>query len=425
MALRQIIFNQSKLPRKIHRIFTYTLFILLSLVAGQLAAFGQTDPAPILLITDTQAVNPFSAYLAEILRAEGIHSFTQVDIGQVDEDVLADVQLIVLAEMNLDSAQVSLLDEYVQAGGALVAMRPDAQLAPVLGLQLRPGVVENGYIAIDPALPGGDGFPGLTLPFKGAATNYQMLAGTQALADLYVNRSKAIGGNAPAVSRYGRTVAWSYDLAASVVLTRQGFPANAGIERDGIEAIRTFDLFYKADDAQGPAQNDVDPQRVEVPYADLQMRFFARVIADLLAETMPLPQLWYHSAASRTTLVLTSDSHGNSPTYERYYELLIDAVEAYDAAITIMCRAMAFQIRQPWMPGGITVTRLPSIPTAPAAMMIFPISQPGINAFWMNSVAAVMVRLRKPFAPIRSNGRHGRRRPKSLLSTLGPTTAPF
>ncbi|NJO08007.1 MAG: hypothetical protein HC876_22195 [Chloroflexaceae bacterium] len=56
---------------------------------------------------------------------------------------------------------------------------------------------------------------------------------------------------------------------------------------------------------------------------------------DLLAETMPLPQLWYHSAASRTTLVLTSDSHGNSPTYERYYELLIDAVEAYDAAITI------------------------------------------------------------------------------------------
>ena len=53
-----------------------------------------------------------------------------------------------------------------------------------------------------------------------------------------------------------------------------------------------------------------------MPHADVQMRLFSRVIADLLrrpADGLPLPRLWYFPDASRTVMVLTGDSHTSDP----------------------------------------------------------------------------------------------------------------
>lgn len=290
---------------------------------------------PILLITSSTANNnnPFSPYLAEILRAEGITAFNTADLADVNAELLATAQLVILAEANVSPNQAALFASFVDSGGRLVAMRPDADLAPVLGLQLRPGTITKAYIKISGAYAEGVAFPTLTFPYAGTAANYQLAPGAVTLADLYRGRSTA--ANAPAVTRFGKTAAWSFDLARSVVYTRQGNPANAGQERDGIETIRTFDLFYKAASGNSPAVNDIDPYRVEIPHADVHMRFFARVVNDLLADVMPIPRLWYHSGGSHTTLVLTSDSHSNSPTYTPYYNTLLSAVEEYDAAITL------------------------------------------------------------------------------------------
>ena len=122
--------------------------------------------------------------------------------------------------------------------------------------------------------------------------------------------------------RNGATATWSYDLARSVIYSRQGDPANAGVERDGIPPIRTNDVFYGA----------IDLDRVStIPHADIQMRLFSRMIADLLADAMPLPHLWYFPNASRTMLVLTGDAHGNP---DSNFQEAISVVEARGARMS-------------------------------------------------------------------------------------------
>ena len=62
---------------------------------------------------------------------------------------------------------------------------------------------------------------------------------------------------------------------------------------------RTIDIFYQR----------IDLQRVNIPHADVHMRLFVRVIDALLADTMPLPRLWYFPGTNRTIVLPTSDSH--------------------------------------------------------------------------------------------------------------------
>src|SRR5437016_1387062 len=77
---------------------------------------------------------------------------------------------------------------YVNAGGQLAAMRPDAQLAPVLGLAPASGTTAEGYLLADPAHPVGAGITAQTLQLHGAADHYT-LAGATSLATLYTTAS--------------------------------------------------------------------------------------------------------------------------------------------------------------------------------------------------------------------------------------------
>ena len=81
-----------------------------------------------------KASNPFTRYYAEILRAEGLTQFTVKDISTVTATTLAGYDVAILGDMSLTSAQVSMLSTWVTGGGNLVAMRPDKQLAGLLGL---------------------------------------------------------------------------------------------------------------------------------------------------------------------------------------------------------------------------------------------------------------------------------------------------
>ena len=65
----------------------------------------------------------------------------------------------------------------------------------------------------------------------------------------------------------GQAAAFTYDLARSVVYTRQGNPAWAGQERDGVSGIRPDDLFYGA--RAGDVQPDwIDTNKIAIPQAD-------------------------------------------------------------------------------------------------------------------------------------------------------------
>jgi hypothetical protein len=275
----------------------------------------QSTPAPILIVTNSAASNPFDTYLPEILRAEGLNQFSVKDLGTVQATDLSNASVVVLAETSLTATQANLFSNYVAGGGRLIAMKPDTQLAPVLGLTPVGSTTTEGYFAINPGFTFSDGFPTATLPFHGQATNYSAAGGASTLATLFSNSATATPY--PAVVRFGRTVTWTYDVARSIVYTRQGNPANAR-DRDGSPPYRTEDIFYNA----------IDKDKVNIPYADVQMRMLGRAISDLLADTMPVPRLWYFPNANRTLMVITSDSHANP---QSYFDNVIASVEARGA----------------------------------------------------------------------------------------------
>ena len=137
-------------------------------------------------------------------------------------------------------------------------MRPDAQLLPALGLSAQQSSTTEGYLAINQGSSFAAGFPSTTLPFHGQAQHYDTAAGSQVLATVYSNATTSTAF--PAVVRHLNTVTWTYSLASSVVLTRQGNPANAS-DRDGQPPYRTTDIFYNA----------IDRDKVLIPYADVQI----------------------------------------------------------------------------------------------------------------------------------------------------------
>jgi hypothetical protein len=252
----------------------------------------------------TSAGDGFGAYLPEILRAEGLNEFDVADVGALSPQLLAGHGVVVLGSApGLNSAQVATLTAWVQGGGDLVAMRPSKNLAPLLGL------ADAGATVTDRSITAGAG-SGVTaagMQYHGTADLYA-LSGASAVATF----SDAGSANGyPAVSLRnvgaGQAAAFAYDLARSVVYTRQGNPAWAEQERDHVapDAIRPDDLFFG-----GSGTPDwVDLSRVAVPSADEQQRILANLVIGMQRDRMPLPRFWYLPFGLKAAVVLTGDDH--------------------------------------------------------------------------------------------------------------------
>ncbi|HEY5012503.1 MAG TPA: DUF4082 domain-containing protein, partial [Acidimicrobiia bacterium] len=272
---------------------------------------------PILVVAD--AGDPFGRYYGEILGAEGLNEYRVTDISKVDATMLRSYDVVVLASMPLDAARVQMLTDWVADGGNLIAMRPDATLASVAGLDGPSGTLSDGYLAVDTTAAPGAGIVSDTIQFHGTADRYTLDAAS-AVATLYANTSDATTN--PAVTMRtvgtngGHVAVFSYDLARSVVETRQGNPAWAGQKRDGQSGpIRSDDLFYGA--AAGDAQPDwVNLDKVQIPQADEQQRLLVNMIETMQAQS-PLPRLWYFPNDAKAVVVMTGDDHGSGGTAGR------------------------------------------------------------------------------------------------------------
>lgn len=115
----------------------------------------------------------------------------------------------------------------------------------------------------------------------------------------------------------GQAAAFTYDLARSIVYTRQGNPAWSGQERDGITPIRSDDLFFGA--AAGDTQPDwIDLNKVAIPQADEQQRLLANMIHHMNLDRKPLPRFWYFPKDHKAVVIMTGDDHGNGGTAGRF-----------------------------------------------------------------------------------------------------------
>jgi hypothetical protein len=279
----------------------------------------QGPGGPVLVIT--AATNPFTTYYAEILRTEGLNLFHTADITTVTASTLAAHDVVVLGQMPLTAAQVTMLGAWVNGGGRLIALRPDKQLAGLLGLTDELSTLSEGYILIDTSKTPGAGLVSQTIQFHGTADLYTANVGTSTLATLYFNSTTSAGRPAATLrsvgSNGGQAAAFAYDLARSVVYTRQGNPAWAGQDRDSVPPIRSNDLFHGA--AAGDVQPDwVDLAKVEIPQADEQQRLLANLILSMNQSRRPLPRFWYFPRGVEAVVVMTGDDHATGGTSGRF-----------------------------------------------------------------------------------------------------------
>jgi hypothetical protein len=307
---------------------------LTALVVAALACFGLTAvsssrPAaatppgagpggPILVITNT--ADPFSSYLSEILLSEGLNEFDAVDLGSVTPAVLAAHTTVVLGATALSPARVTDLTNFVNAGGNLIAMRPDTGLASLLGIGPAAGSLSNAYLKVDTNTTAGKGITDQTIQFHGTADNYT-LAGATSVATLYGNATTATANPAVTVRTVGvnggQAAAFTYDLPQSVLLTRQGNPQWSGEDRDGVTPIRPNDLFYG--NAAGDSQPDwIDFSKAAIPQADEQQRLLANLITTTNLDRAPLPRFWYLPRGLRAAVVSTGDDHATGGTAGRF-----------------------------------------------------------------------------------------------------------
>jgi hypothetical protein len=291
---------------------------------------GSGPGGPILVISS--ATNPFTKYYDELLRTEGLNEFSVQDISAVNASILSFYRVAILGDMKLTSAQVSMLSTWVMGGGNLIAMHPDKQLATLLGLGSTAGTLSDAYLLVNTKSGAGVGIVPQTIQFHGTADLYT-LSSASSLATLYSSASTA--STFPAVtlnsSGAGQAAAFTYDLARSVVYTRQGNPAWAGQNRSGAPPIRTDDLFYG--NAPGdPEPNWVDLNKVQIPQADEQQRLLANIIQQMTLSSGPLPRFWYFPNDFKAVVIMTGDDHNQGGTVGRFDEQIAESTPGCSVA---------------------------------------------------------------------------------------------
>jgi hypothetical protein len=311
---------------------TAAALALAAIAAGAASAAVPAAPGgPILVVTSN--ADSFGSYLPEILRGEGLNEFDVADVGSVDPQALAAHQVVVLGHTSLSDAEVAMFSAWVQGGGNLVAMRPDKKLAGLLGLADAGGTRDEGNLT---SVAGG--VTGASMRFHGSADLYG-LAGASPVATLDSGPPavtlRDVGGAG------GQAAAFTYDLARSVVHTRQGNPAWAGTERDNnADAIRSDDLFF------GATQPDwVDLNRVQVPAADEQQRMLANLVVGMENDRMPLPRFWYLPRGLKAAVVLTGDDHnyaGQHGTTGQFNQYLADSPPGCSVALWQCVRSTSY-----------------------------------------------------------------------------------
>jgi uncharacterized protein DUF4082/Big-like domain-containing protein len=279
---------------------------------------------PILVISNT--TNPFTRYFDEMLRAEGMNEFTIADISTVTSTTLTSYDIAILGDMPLTSGQVSMFTTWVNGGGRLIAMHPDKQLAGLLGLTSTSGTLADKYLLVNTASGPGVGIVNQTVQYHGPADLYNLNGATR-IATLY---SDSITSTVfPAVTLFnsgaGQAAAFAYDLARSVVYTRQGNPAWSGQERDGVGPIRSDDLYF-GDASFDPQPDYVDLNKVAIPQADEQQRLLVNLILQMNLAKKPLPRFWYLPSGLKAVVVMTGDDHGSpGMTAARFDQYIADS----------------------------------------------------------------------------------------------------
>src|SRR4051812_21244941 len=153
---------------------TPSRFLLCTVIVCMLVFAGQAIAAnPILVITNT-STSPFTTYLPEILKAEGMNAFVVAELSEVTAAQLSGYQVAILGEMPLTAEQADIFSPWVNSGGMLIAMRPDAQLNALMGITGPSGTMSDAYLQVNTNTVAGRGIVADTIQYHGTADLYAL-----------------------------------------------------------------------------------------------------------------------------------------------------------------------------------------------------------------------------------------------------------
>ena len=283
------------------RTFRRTFAVMLAAGALWAPTASAQSGGPVLVVTNDK----FSDYYAEILRSEGLNEFAVANVGSLSAGLLSSYQVVVLAPASLNGGQVGALSNWVNGGGNLIAMRPGNELAGLAGLGGDAGDVANGYIQVNTTSGPGAGLTSQSMQYHDLADIRGWPARSRSPA---CTPARARGALGAAVTLHnvgaagGQVAAFTYDLARSVIYTRQGDPGRPS--RAVPTPRRSHDLFT------GGGQPDwVNLDKVAIPQADEQQRLLANLVIQMNMDRTPLPRFWYLPHGYKAAVVMTGDAH--------------------------------------------------------------------------------------------------------------------
>lgn len=290
---------------------------------SEVVAEWRPDPGaggPIALVLN-KSFQQFGASYGEVLRAEGISTYSVADLDDLSS--LSAFRVAILPETTVTAAQVESLTAWVRNGGTLFVMRPTDELAALAGVSPRSGTLEHGKFKVNsPRWTTID----LALQYHGTADLRVPLSGTEVVATL-ARRDGALLG-APAITvRHGiapgngTVVSFMFDLGRSVVLTRQGDPQRVGKPRQLDSYMSRSGEFFAGREAD-PEATFLDMSLFEIPQADELQRVFVDLLQRTGAHGIPFPRFWYLPGGRKVAVVMTSDDHNADRTDEFFDDLL-------------------------------------------------------------------------------------------------------
>lgn len=264
--------------------------------------------APVLIVQGSD--NPYSSYYPEILKAEGLNLYSAVQAQHLDADSLTGRRVVLLASARIPPTTVPALEQWVRDGGLVISMRPGPSLRPLLGVKRARPAIKGAYMLANASLNLSRGIVDEPIQIHGPADVFELVQPGEPgaelsepaieVAKLYASAIHELPNPAVTLRRIGQGygAAFAFDLAGSVVLTRQGNPAWIDEERDGLPPRRPNDLFFP---------NHLDLQKIGIPQADEHQRLLANLI--LSAASAPMPRYWYLPNGRRAAIIMTGDDH--------------------------------------------------------------------------------------------------------------------
>lgn len=276
----------------------YLILRIISLLTAIAGCSYQGSDAPILVLSGK---DDFGLYAGEILRAEGFNEFETRSLAEVygDDSFLSRFPVVILSEKVSDPARWGSLERYVRKGGSLIAVVPSDYPESLFGIRSTELDIRPGYIYIDTLSGAGKSLIGHRIKIHSESRPF--LANNADVIAWFGNRDgkeKKFPALVTNDAGKGRSAAFLYNLPANIVLTRQGNPESAGIEKDGIPGLRAMDLF---------TDGWVDPDCNTINQADEQMHLLTNLIISMCRKKLPLPRLWYFPDTLECLVSLTND----------------------------------------------------------------------------------------------------------------------